>query len=48
MENRNFEFMFYGFLAAWLIVVVYVVFLAMREGRLKRELDRVRRMVEKH
>jgi CcmD family protein len=48
MENRNFEYMFYGFLAAWLIVVVYVVFLAMREGRLKRELDRVRRMVEKH
>jgi CcmD family protein len=48
MENRNFEYMFYGFLVAWLIVVVYVVFLAMREGRLKRELDRVRRMVEKH
>jgi CcmD family protein len=48
MENRNFEYMFYGFLAAWLIVVVYVAFLAMREGRLKRELDRVRRMVEKH
>jgi CcmD family protein len=47
MDN-NFQFMFYGFLAAWLIVVVYVVFLAMREGRLKRELDRVRRMVEKH
>ena len=47
MDNQNFEFMFYGFLAAWLIVVVYVVFLAMREGKLKRELDRVRRMVEK-
>ena len=48
MDNKNFEFMFYGFLAAWLIVVVYVVFLALREGKLKRELDRVRRMVEKH
>ena len=48
MNNNNFDFMFYGFLAAWLIVVVYVVSLAMREGRLKRELDRVRRMVEKH
>jgi CcmD family protein len=47
MDN-NFTYMFYGFLAAWLIVVVYVVFLAMREGKLKRELDRVRRMVEKH
>ena len=48
MDNANFTYMFYGFLVAWLIVVVYVVFLAMREGRLKRELDRVRRMVEKH
>jgi CcmD family protein len=47
MDNRNFEFMFYGFLAAWLIVVIYVVSLAMREGRLRRELDRVRQMVEK-
>jgi CcmD family protein len=47
MENRNFEFLFYGFLAAWLIVIVYVVLLAMREGKLRRELDRVRQMVEK-
>jgi len=44
--DRNFEYMFYGFLAAWLIIVVYVVFLAMREANLKRELDRVRKMVE--
>jgi CcmD family protein len=47
MNNNNFDYLFYGFLAAWMIVVVYVVSLAMREGRLKRELDRVRRMVEK-
>jgi CcmD family protein len=39
--------MFYGFSAAWLIVVAYVVLLAMRERRLYRELDRVRKMVEK-
>jgi CcmD family protein len=39
--------MFYGFAAAWLIVVAYVVLLALREGRLRRELDRVRQMVEK-
>ena len=47
MDSRNFLFMFYGFLAAWLIVVIYVVLLAMREHRLRRELDRVRKMVEK-
>jgi CcmD family protein len=46
MDN-NFEFMFYGFAAAWLLVIAYVVLLALREGRLRRELDRVRQMVEK-
>jgi uncharacterized membrane protein YciS (DUF1049 family) len=44
--ERNFQFMFYGLLAAWLIVVIYVVLLALRERRLYRELERVRRMVE--
>ena len=37
--------MFYGFAAAWLIIMVYVVSLAVREGRLKQELERLRRMV---
>jgi CcmD family protein len=46
MDERNFEYMFYGFLAAWLIVVVYVAFLVTRERKLKRELDRVRALVE--
>jgi CcmD family protein len=45
--DRNFEFMFYGFAAAWLLVIGYVVLIALREGRLRRELDRVRQMVEK-
>jgi CcmD family protein len=47
VDNRNFLYMFYGFLAAWLIVILYVVLLAMRERKLRRELDRVRQMVEK-
>jgi CcmD family protein len=47
MDPRNVTYMFYGLTAAWLIVVVYLVFLAMRERRLYRELDRVRKMVEK-
>jgi CcmD family protein len=46
MDPRNFTYMFYGFTAAWLILVVYVVFLALRDRKLKAELDRVRRMVE--
>ena len=46
VEARNFEYMFYGFLAAWMLVVLYVVLLAARERRLRKELDRVRQMVE--
>jgi len=45
MDARNFTFMFYGFLAAWLIVLVYVVTLARRGARLKRELDDVKQLV---
>lgn len=37
--------MFYGFLAAWLIVLLYVVSLARREARLKRELEDVKLLV---
>ncbi len=47
MDVRNFTYMFYGFAAAFLVLVVYVVSLALRERRLRSELDRVRRMVEK-
>ncbi len=46
MDTRNFEYLFYGFLAVWLIVVAYVVTLVAREGRLKRELEQVKGMLE--
>ncbi len=46
MESREFQFVFYGFTAAWVIMLAYVLTIVMRERRLKRELDRVRRMVE--
>jgi CcmD family protein len=42
MDARNFTYMFYGFLAAWLIVVVYVISLARRGARLKKELEDVK------
>ena len=45
MDTRNFTFMFYGFLAAWLILVVYVVSLVSRERRIKRELDNLKSML---
>lgn len=46
MDTRNLTFLFYGFLAAWLIVIVYVISIAMRERKLRQELDRVKRLVE--
>ena len=45
MDARNFTFMFYGFLAAWLIVLVYVVSLARRGARLRKELEDVKQLV---
>lgn len=46
MDTRNFTYMFYGFLAAWLILIVYVVSLASRERKLQKALDEVKRLVE--
>ncbi len=46
MDERNFLYMFYGFLAAWLILAGYVVSLVARERKIDREMDRLRRMVE--
>jgi CcmD family protein len=45
MDARNFTFMFYGFLAAWLIVLFYVVSLARRGTRLKKELENVKQLL---
>ncbi len=46
MDARNFTFMFYGFLAAWFIILVYVVSLARRGARLTKELEDVKHLVE--
>jgi CcmD family protein len=48
VDERNFRFMFYGFLAAWLIILGYSVLLSLRERKLRRELERVRKMVEQN
>jgi CcmD family protein len=45
MDARNTLFMFYGFLAAWLIVLLYVMTLVRRASRLKRELEDVKRLL---
>ena len=44
--NRNTEYMLLGLTAAWVIMMIYVVLITLRERKLRKELDRVRRMVE--
>lgn len=46
MDTRNFTYMFYGFAVVWAILFAYLIFLVLRERRLKDELDRVKRMIE--
>ena len=46
MSPQNYTFMFYGFTVAWLIIIVYVISIAVREKKLREELDRVKRMGE--
>ena len=44
--GSNFTFMFYGFLAAWMVLIIYVIYIALRERKLRDELERVKRMVD--
>ena len=43
---RNFWSLFWGLLAAWLVLCAYLVWLVARENRLRRQLESLRRMVE--
>src|ERR1700680_3186192 len=45
MPTENYTFMFYGFTVAWLVIVIYVISIALREKKLREELERVKRMV---
>jgi CcmD family protein len=38
--------MFYGFAAAWTVVVIYVLTLVSRERKLREEMMRLRNMIE--
>jgi CcmD family protein len=43
---RNFTFLFYGFSAAWVILLVYVFLLVSREKKLRSEIDSLRKILE--
>jgi hypothetical protein len=46
LDNRNFRYMFYGFLAAWMVLVIYVLSLVARERGLRKQMTDLRTMVE--
>jgi len=44
--QRNFQFLSYGFAAAWIVLTIYVLMIVGREGRLKREIANLKAMLE--
>ena len=44
--QRNYEFLSYGLIVAWLVLVVYVLMMATRERKLKREIASLKAMLE--
>ena len=48
MNSQNSLFLFLGYTVAWLVIIVFVISIALREKRLRQELDRVKRMVEEN
>jgi hypothetical protein len=44
--QRNYEFLSYGLIVAWLILVVYVLMMLAREKKLKREIASLKAMLE--
>ena len=44
--QRNYEFLSYGLIVAWTILVIYVLLMVSRERRLKREIASLRAMLE--
>lgn len=46
MDITNLRFLFYGYSAAWIIVILFVLLLVRRGRRIDRELSRLKALVE--
>jgi CcmD family protein len=44
--QRNYEFLSYGLIAAWVILAVYVLMMMNRQKKLRREIATLRAMLE--
>jgi CcmD family protein len=45
MDPRNFQYMFYGFSVAWLLIVIFAFSMLGRERKIKAEIDRLKSMM---
>ncbi|MCX6591337.1 MAG: CcmD family protein [Acidobacteria bacterium] len=45
IEARNFTYMFYGFAAAWTVIVIYVITLVTREKKLGQEVATLKKLI---
>ena len=46
IEARNFQFLFFGLAAAWLIVIGYIFYLVQRDRKLTKELGRLKSLMD--
>jgi len=44
--QRNYEFLSYGLIAAWVILLIYVLMMVGRQRKLRSEIQRLRAMLE--
>ena len=44
--DRNYAFLSYGLIVAWLLLVLYVLLMVARERKLKREIESLKAMLE--
>ena len=44
--QRNYEYLSYGLTVAWIVLVVYVLFMAARQKKLTREIANLKSMLE--
>jgi CcmD family protein len=45
--QRNYEFLSYGLIAAWVILAIYVMMMVSRQRKLRGEIERLRAMLHK-
>ncbi|HVP46977.1 MAG TPA: hypothetical protein VMT32_10360 [Bryobacteraceae bacterium] len=44
--QRNFQGLIWGFVAAWVILLLYTSMIVVRERKIRREMERLKNMVE--